>query len=99
MVANTSGQKREFRADLVVHAAGRIPEIDDLDLGAAGVESDERGVTVNEFLQLPAFQIVDPSQRWSVANEASCVPRFLQGFSTHGGSHHSRWRRIQVLDF
>jgi glutathione reductase (NADPH) len=36
---------------MVVHAAGRVPEIDDLDLAAAGVEWDERGVTVNEFLQ------------------------------------------------
>lgn len=36
---------------MVVHAAGRVPEIDDLNLGAAGVEWDERGVRVNEFLQ------------------------------------------------
>lgn len=49
--AHTSGQTRTFQADLVVHAAGRIPEIDDLDLGAAGVEWDERGVAVNDFLQ------------------------------------------------
>ena len=51
VVVNTSGQKRKFLTDLVVHVAGRIPEIDDLDLGAAGVESDELGVAVNEFLQ------------------------------------------------
>ncbi len=51
VVASASGQKRTFHADMVVHAAGRVPEIDDLDLGVAGVEWDERGVTVNEFLQ------------------------------------------------
>ena len=38
-------------ADLVVHGAGRVPEIDDLDLAAAGVQADERGVQVNEYLQ------------------------------------------------
>jgi glutathione reductase (NADPH) len=51
VVANASGQKRTFQADMVVHAAGRVPEIDDLNLDVAGVEWDERGVTVNEFLQ------------------------------------------------
>jgi glutathione reductase (NADPH) len=49
--ASASGQKRTFEADMVVHAAGRVPEIDDLYLDAAGVEWDERGVKVNEFLQ------------------------------------------------
>jgi glutathione reductase (NADPH) len=51
VVASVSGKKRLFQADMVVHAAGRVPEIDDLDLGVAGVAYDERGVTVNEFLQ------------------------------------------------
>jgi glutathione reductase (NADPH) len=49
--ASASGQKRTFEADMVVHAAGRVPEIDDMNLGAAGVKSDRRGVKVNEFLQ------------------------------------------------
>jgi len=49
--ASTSGQKRRFEADVVVHAAGRVPEIDDLNLEAAGVEWDSRGIKVNEFLQ------------------------------------------------
>jgi glutathione reductase (NADPH) len=49
--ASTSDQQRMFEADMVVHAAGRIPEIDDLDLDVAGVDWDERGVKVNEFLQ------------------------------------------------
>jgi glutathione reductase (NADPH) len=40
-----------FEADLVVHGAGRAPDIDDLDLETAGVRREKRGVTVNEFLQ------------------------------------------------
>lgn len=42
----------EFAADLVVHAAGRVPEIDDLALDVAGIErADQAGVAVNEYLQ------------------------------------------------
>ncbi len=36
---------------MVVHGAGRVPEIDDLDLATAGVDCGMRGVLVNEFLQ------------------------------------------------
>ncbi len=46
-----NGQPEAFEADLVVHGAGRVPEIDDLNLEAAGVRSEERGVSVNEYLQ------------------------------------------------
>jgi glutathione reductase (NADPH) len=49
--ASASGQQRPFEADMAVHAAGRVPEIDDLNLDVAGVEWDQRGVRVNEFLQ------------------------------------------------
>jgi glutathione reductase (NADPH) len=45
------GADRSFEADLAVHGAGRVPEIDDLDLEAGGVKHDKRGVTVNQFLQ------------------------------------------------
>ena len=39
-------------ADLVIHAAGRVPKTEDLDLARANVEADERGaVKVNEWLQ------------------------------------------------
>jgi glutathione reductase (NADPH) len=49
--ASTAGQERLLEANLVVHGAGRIPEIDDLELATAGVAWDERGVKVNEYLQ------------------------------------------------
>lgn len=42
----------DFVADLVVHAAGRVPEIDDLDLAAAGVARvPGGGIEVNDYLQ------------------------------------------------
>ena len=40
-----------FETDLAVHGAGRVPELDALDLEAAGVKREKRGVVVNEFLQ------------------------------------------------
>lgn len=49
--STAEGQRDAFEADLVVHGAGRVPEIDDLDLAIAGVETEERGVRVNEYLQ------------------------------------------------
>jgi len=47
-----NGKKYGIGADLVVHGAGRVPEIDDLDLVTAGVDREnEKGVRVNEYLQ------------------------------------------------
>jgi glutathione reductase (NADPH) len=45
------GTERRFEADMAVHSAGRVPELDDLDLDTAGVKREKRGVTVNEYLQ------------------------------------------------
>jgi glutathione reductase (NADPH) len=45
------GETRTFQTDMVVHAAGRVPEIGDLNLDAAGIEWEKRGVRVNDFLQ------------------------------------------------
>jgi glutathione reductase (NADPH) len=47
----TGEQEDTVEADLVVHAAGRVPEIDDLDLQAAGVAREPAGVSVNDYLQ------------------------------------------------
>ena len=46
-----NGSERRFEADLAVHGAGRVPDIDDLDLDVAGVKRDKGGVVVNQFLQ------------------------------------------------
>ncbi len=52
--ASGGGQAREFEADLVVHGAGRVPEIDDMELDKAGVDWSPRGVKVNQYLQSPS---------------------------------------------
>ncbi len=40
-----------FEADLVVHGAGRVPNLDDLDLGRGGVERGKHGVVVDAHLR------------------------------------------------
>jgi pyruvate/2-oxoglutarate dehydrogenase complex dihydrolipoamide dehydrogenase (E3) component len=47
----TASQERHFQADMAVHGAGWVPEIDDLALETAGVAREPRGVTVNAYLQ------------------------------------------------
>jgi glutathione reductase (NADPH) len=49
--ALASGETHTFQTDMVVHSAGRVPEISDLNLDAAGIEWEKRGVRVNDFLQ------------------------------------------------
>ncbi|MEV6926656.1 NAD(P)/FAD-dependent oxidoreductase [Dactylosporangium sp. NPDC051485] len=51
VTASTGSGTEVFEADMVVHAAGRAPEIDDLDLSTAGVEFDRHGVRVDDHLQ------------------------------------------------
>lgn len=49
--AVTENTEQTFEADLVVHGASRMPEIDELDLSKAGVKREKKGVSVNEYLQ------------------------------------------------
>jgi glutathione reductase (NADPH) len=46
-----TAQGDSFKADLVVHGAGRVPDIDALDLNAAGIEYDKRGIIVDSSLR------------------------------------------------
>ncbi len=49
--ASVDRMAQTFEADLVVHGAGRVPDIDDLELETAHVEREKLRVRVNEFLQ------------------------------------------------
>lgn len=49
--ASRDGQPEVFKAEMVLHGAGRVPEIAALDLGAANVTFDKNGVEVNEYQQ------------------------------------------------
>jgi glutathione reductase (NADPH) len=49
--AAANGKPEAFKADLVVHAAGRVPDLDGLDLPAADVATENGRVKLNEYLQ------------------------------------------------
>ncbi len=43
--------EQELESDIVVHGAGRVPELAGLDLEKGEIEVDKRGIVVNEYLQ------------------------------------------------
>ena len=49
--ATEAGRARTFEGDAAVHGAGRVPDIDELNLDAAHVAHGKAGVEVNQFLQ------------------------------------------------
>lgn len=49
--ASREGNAITIEADLVIHAAGRIPELDPLDLSKAGVETEKGKLKLNDYLQ------------------------------------------------
>lgn len=51
LTASVDGAEESFEADMAVHGAGRVPDIDDLGLDAANIERENKGVSVNEYLQ------------------------------------------------
>jgi|SRR5579884_599398 len=52
--AQSNGREEKFNADIAVHGGGRVPDLDELCLDAAGVETTKKGVKVNDFLQSPS---------------------------------------------
>lgn len=49
--ARREGKKTSFTCDLAVHAAGRVTDIDDLGLEKAHIQSEKKGIKVNDYLQ------------------------------------------------
>ncbi len=49
--ATAAGAPRTFDADLVVHAAGRLPDLEPLNLQAAGIDAEHGRIKLNGFLQ------------------------------------------------
>jgi glutathione reductase (NADPH) len=66
--ANENGREQTYTADMVVHGAGRVPDLDDMDLEKGGVKHEQRGVTVNQYLQ----SVTNPSVY--AAGDAAATP-------------------------
>jgi glutathione reductase (NADPH) len=77
--ASTDGQVKTVAADLVVHAAGRAPDLDALDLTAADVLAEKGRLKLNEFLQS-----VSNPKVYAAGDAASSGPP-LTPVSSHDG--------------
>ena len=77
--ALASGETSTFQTEMVVHAAGRVPDINDLNLDAAGIEWEKRGVRVSEFLQ----SVSDPAV-YAAGDAASGGPPLASAASYEG---------------
>jgi glutathione reductase (NADPH) len=55
---NQNNTTSRIECDMVVHGAGRIPNVEGLDLAAAGIEHTKHGVKVNDYLQSVSNQSI-----------------------------------------
>jgi glutathione reductase (NADPH) len=78
--AETQGTTLQMEADMVVHGAGRVSEIDDLNLDAAGIRWNRQGVTVNDYLQ----SVSNPAVYAAGDAAASGAPRLTPVADYHG---------------
>ena len=53
-----TGEESEYAVDLVMNTAGRIPNLDKLDLKAAGIEPDKKGIPVDEYYRVKGAEHV-----------------------------------------
>ena len=77
VVASIDGARVVVEADAVIHAAGRVPELEGLDLASAGVETERGRLRLNEFLQSASNPAV------YAAGDAAAVGPPLTPVSSH----------------
>lgn len=53
-----SGDEQTLECDLIIHGAGRVPNIESLDLERGNVQSDSQGIVVDKFLRSTSNPIV-----------------------------------------
>jgi glutathione reductase (NADPH) len=102
--AATGGQEQVVAPDLVVHAAGRTPDLDALDLAAAGVWLDNGRLALNEFLQS-----VSNPRVYAAGDAASSGPpltpvsshdaRVVAGNLLDGNRHRPDYRGVPSVAF
>lgn len=103
--ASTAGRTRTFAAEMVVHGAGRVPAIDDLDLATAGIESEPRGVKVNDYLQSVSNPAVYAAGDAAASGGAPLTPvagyegRIVAANLLEGNHHKPDYRAIPSVVF
>ena len=92
MTVDAGGEKKELKADIVLVAAGRAPNIEDIGLKEAGVQTTDRGfIKITDKLETTAkgiYAIGDvagpPMLAHKGEHEGVVLAELLAGKSTHG---------------
>ena len=78
VVYKQAGMEREVVCDLILSAAGRVPNVEGLNLEAAGVEYSKEGVNVDDFLRTTNPKIYaagDVCSRFKFTHAADAMAR------------------------
>lgn len=78
VVYDLGGTRREIDCDLILSAAGRVPNVEGLNLEAAGVEYSREGVKVDDFLRTTNSRIYaagDVCSRFKFTHAADATAR------------------------
>jgi glutathione reductase (NADPH) len=94
----------EFDADLVVHAAGRVPNLAELNLGAGHVDAENGRLRLNEYLQSVSNPIVygagdAASQGPPLTPVSSHDGRVVAANMLEGNRHRPDYRGVPTVAF
>jgi len=73
---------RQFNVDLVVHGAGRAPDIDSLDLERAGIDCSSSGITVDVHMRTTNVAIYWLARMLEAGEDALYVARRMVRFAS-----------------
>ena len=88
-----------FEAAAAVHAAGRKPPLETLNLPAGHVDATPRGVAVNEFLQSPSNPLVYAAGDAAASGPALTPVAGYQGRIVAANLLHGNRQRVNYLGF
>ncbi len=74
------GERKEVACDVILSAAGRVPNVEGLNLEAAGIAYSREGVTVNDFLQTTNSKVYaagDICSRFKFTHAADAMARLV----------------------
>jgi len=77
----SNGQVLSLDGELVIHGAGRVPDIDDMDLERGNIERTKKGISVNGFLQSTSNPRVYAAGDAADTNGLPLTP--VAGFESH----------------
>ncbi len=76
----SAGKKEVLAVEEILVGVGRAPNVEDLNLEAAGVKYNKRGVLVNDFLQTSNSRVYaagDISMKWKFTHAADAAARIV----------------------